>query len=571
MKFIKKLLIVFLVLGFVGSCNNLDLDLQDNPNQISPEQGSLNELYNAIQISFNDVFVSAEGNPGAMTRMYTSVNFSYRAATTNTTFNGLWGNAYNELFPDVDALIALDVDGNFDIHVGTAMIMKAYTMMVLVDLLGDVPYSEALQGTDVISPKADSGSDVYTAAISMLNDAIILLQGTTAPEPEFDNYYSGSAAGWVTAANTLKLRAALNMGDAGMFNSVISGGDYIDSESEDFQYSYGSQRNNPNSRHPRYNNHYETGDGAYLSNYYMWLLKADKEDGAGIAQIDPRIRYYFYRKVDDAVGQDATTYSCHFSALPDQAFQPPHWVPVDPRLPYCVASADGYSGRDHLNGEGIPPDGIIRTSWGLYPFGGDFDDDTFDDTRESGTSGGLGLGVSPLMLSSYVDLMRAEAVLSMGASGDARVLLESGIRKSLDKVEGYESLVSSKMGTEVELRSGETGTVKELYGMDAGSKDNYVNLVLGIYDAASAADKLAIVVKEYYIAAWGNGLEAYNMYKRTGYPSNMEPALEPDVGVFPLSFFYPANSVTRNANISQKAELNVPVFWQDASVASGLY
>jgi hypothetical protein len=92
-----------------------------------------------------------------------------------------------------------------------------------------------------------------------------------------------------------------------------------------------------------------------------------------------------------------------------------------------------------------------------------------------------------------------------------------------------------------------------------------------MYDAGSAAEKLAIVVKEYYIAAWGNGLEAYNMYRRTGYPSNMEPGLEPTVGVFPLSFFYPANSVTRNSNMTQKDELDVAVFWQDAGVASGLY
>jgi len=51
----------------------------------------------------------------------------------------------------------------------------------------------------------------------------------------------------------------------------------------------------------------------------------------------------------------------------------------------------------------------------------------------------------------------------------------------------------------------------------------------------------------------------------------MAPGLEPSVGVFPLSFFYPANSVSRNSNITQKAELNVPVFWQDGGVASGLY
>jgi hypothetical protein len=73
------------------------------------------------------------------------------------------------------------------------------------------------------------------------------------------------------------------------------------------------------------------------------------------------------------------------------------------------------------------------------------------------------------------------------------------------------------------------------------------------------------------IAAFGNGLESYNMYRRTGMPLNMAPALNEVPGKFPLSFLYPSNSTSRNANITQKADLGEPVFWQNATVASGLY
>ena len=432
MKLINKLLIVAFLLGGSNACDNLDLDLQQDPNQITPEKASLNDLYNNVQLGFQAVYNSAQFNPGAAARMYHAAGFSYTAFTTENTYNGLWNNAYAGLFPDVDAVIALSDaavaagGGAFDIHVGSAKILKAYTMMLLVDLLGDVPNLEAGQGTNVISPTADSGSDVYTAAVALLDDAIADLTGTTAGTPAFDNFYSGDPDQWIKAANTLKLRAALNMGNGTMFSSLI--GSSILGSGDDFQFNFGSQRSNPNSRHPLYNNHYESGDGNYLSNYYMWSLREGKLNTSGVTIIDPRRRYYFYRKVGDAFSQDLTTYSCHYTDDPAASVGSnlDHWASVDPngRLPYCVV-VDGYSGRDHLNGTGIPPDGPIRTSWGLYPFGGDFDDDTFDDTRESGTRGGLGEGIWPLMLSSFVDFYRAEAALTLGTGENARTLLES--------------------------------------------------------------------------------------------------------------------------------------------------
>lgn len=578
MKIINKIFIVIFILGAVSACDNLDLDLQQDPNQISPEQASLNDLYNNIQLEFKNVYSSAEGNPGAVARMYHAGAFTYENLVTQTTLNGLWFNAYADLFPDIDALIAITDAGGFDIHGGTARIMKAYTLMILVDLLGDVPNTNALQGTDIISPAFDSGQDVYSAADALLDEAITLLDGTVAGAPAFDNFYGGDPAAWITFARTLKMRSALNRGDGTAFSSIVSGGDFIDAAAEDFQFNYGNQRTNPNSRHPNYNNHYETGDGDYLSNSFMWMLRAEKVNGVGVTVVDPRIRYYFYRKVDDAVNQDQTTYSCHFSLFPvkaDAAANLGHWDTVDPNLPYCVASADGYSGRDHMNGEGIPPDGPIRTSYGLYPFGGDFDDDaTFTacatggcrDSRVSGTTGGLGEGIEPIMLSFFTDFMRAEAALSLGTSDDPRTLLESGIRASCAKVRGFESLVAAKMGTTVTLRDGSSGTIEDLYAMTDADIDNYVTEVLAFYDAAANdSERLDVVIREFLIAAWGNGLEAYNMYRRTGFPSNQQPPLEPSAGQFPYSYLIPDVSVDRNQNVNQKS-LADRVFWDDGTL-----
>lgn len=565
MKLINRLFILVLVIGFTSACQNLDLDLQDNPNAITPENASLNDLYNNIQLGFRNVYLSAEGTSGAASRMYYAGGGTYEDFAPAEAFNGLWGNAYNGLFPDIDALLAIADPGGFDIHAGTAKIMKAYSLMAMVDIFGNIPNSQAGQGTDVISPAADSDSDVYNAAIALLDEAIGQLSGTTAGSPSYEGFYSGNADQWIKFANTVKLKAALNTKDGGTISSLVSGGNIISSAADDFTFKYGNQRTNPNSRHWMYNNHYEVADGTYLSNYYMWLLVGDKVNELGQTIVDPRARYYFYKKVEDAESQDQTTYSCQYSIFPDQSAKPAHWEATSPNVPYCVIPGTGYSGRDHLNPSGIPPDGPIRTSYGLYPGGGQFDDDTYGDTRNAGTSGGMGQGILPIMISSTVDLLRAEAALTLGTSDDARALLESGIRASMSKVVGFESLVPATMGRTVMIRGGGEGTVKDLFGASADDIDNYVAGVLALYDAASADGKLDMIAKEQMIASYGNGLEAYNMYRRTGKPNNMQPGLEAAFGEFPRTFFLPAIHVTRNASVSQKTFTD-RVFWDDGSV-----
>lgn len=566
MKFINKLIMLALVLGLSVSCDNLKLDLLDNPNAITPENASLNDLYNQVQLGFRDVYNSVQFQPGVAARMYhTGQNGTYEEWAQADLLNGLWNTIYAGFFPDVDAIVALAESTGFDVHAGSAKIMKAYALVALVDIFGNVPNSQALQGTDVISPASDPGDQVYGAAESLLDEAIAQLGGTKAAGPTYEGFYGGNADKWIKFANTIKLKMALNKKDVSTINSLVSGGNIITSAGDDFTFKYGNQRTNPNSRHPFYQSHYEAGDGDYLATYFMWLLAGDKQTADGVTITDPRINYYFYRKVEDAGAQDETTYGCHWSLGPDQSAKPAHWEATSSDVPYCIIPGTGYSGRDHLNPQGTPPDGPIKTSYGLYPGGGQFDDATFQDTRQSGTTGGLGQGIWPIMISPVVDLLRAEAALRLGTSDDARALLEKAIRASMAKVESFESLVSSTMSREEEIRGGGTSTVKELYGLSAEKVDRYVDNVLALYDAADADGKLDLVCKELMISAWGNGLEAYNMYRRTGKPNNIQPGLESNFGQFPRSFLYPNDHVTRNANVSQKA-LTDPVFWDDGTI-----
>ena len=95
--------------------------------------------------------------------------------------------------------------------------------------------------------------------------------------------------------------------------------------------------------------------------------------------------------------------------------------------------------------------------------------------------------------------------------------------------------------------------------------DDYLAIVLDQFDnAASNEDKLEIIVKEYMIALFGNGIEAYNAYRRTGKPY-LQQALIADPGPFMRSFFYPQVFVDQNSVVDQKADQSIPVFWDNGS------
>ena len=72
-----------------------------------------------------------------------------------------------------------------------------------------------------------------------------------------------------------------------------------------------------------------------------------------------------------------------------------------------------------------------------------------------------------------------------------------------------------------------------------------------------------------FVAQYGNGLGAYNFYRRTGFPTTLQPNIEPNPGGFIRSFYYPANHANNNSNISQKSGVTDPVFWDNGGASPG--
>ncbi|NJL13976.1 MAG: SusD/RagB family nutrient-binding outer membrane lipoprotein [Microscillaceae bacterium] len=351
-------------------------------------------------------------------------------------------------------------------------------------------------------------------------------------------------------ANSLKLRIFIqrrlvdaNAGDSVV--AVLNTGNVITSAADDFVFNYGTNLENPASRHPFFGANYDNGAGDYMSNSYM-----NRFLNSPSGQTDPRIRYYFYRQETNTSNVAATEYPCIAFPFPS------HYDPGDV---FCQIGS-GYWGRDHGDDSGIPPDDLDRTIWGVYPVGGQFD--ASNDVNGSQTSGAGGAGLAPILPSFFVDFLRAEAALTLGTGEDARALMESGIRASIAKCISQATLTDPTYTTE---RSNGL-TPQEQFEPNAAAIDIYVNSILALYDAAgNNTARLEVVITEYYKAAFGNGFEAYNMYRRTGFPINLQKTYAVNPGAFIRSFFYPSNYVNVNQNADQKPDVDQEVFWDDRS------
>lgn len=556
------LIIVAVSLLTFSSCKKRLDDLLSNPNVPTLDKADTDLYLNAAQLSFAGFFGSLSDRGMEMTRTWNIGGSIYLNSYRPETFNGVWGTAYRDVLTQINAMEPLARAQNRFFHLGIGQLMKAYVGMTLVDFFGDVPWKEAANpANSVINPKIDKGDAVYADCINLLDSALANFAKTAASNPTNDLYYAGNKTRWITLAKTLKLKAYMTtrLVDAtagAKIAALVTAGDLIDTEAEDFVFRYGTQLENPNSRHPKYNSCYRAsgGVGIYISNYLAWEMVTEK------GLIDPRTRYYFRRQINARNGQTISgQFAIPATALSCQGALSPGHYPAN--MAYCMAG-DGYFGRDHGDPSGIPPDGQHRTAWGIYPAGGDFDALAVNTGASStiqasivtltGTPGARGAGIHPIWLSSFTHFLLAEATLALGNAGNARTLMETGVRQSITKVMAFPAAIG--------------GTTNATFVPSATDVTNYVNAVLALYDAAATnSEKLKVVMKEYHIASFGNGIEPYNSYRRTGMPTNMQPMLNPQPGPFIRSVWYPTDHVTLNLNAKQKTDNTVKVFWDNGS------
>ncbi len=536
-KYIKFLTII-VVAGFMFSCNDLLEEQLDNPNEVTSDKLDVTLLTNKVLVGFADFFSEINDPAMEVSRMMAMTGGdAYQRAYQAEDFDDAWEFAYQGVIVQADELLKAIEGKGLTRHSGVAKILKAYTYITLVDMFQDVPLTEAAQGVaGNFNPKADNGKDVYAASIKLLDEAIAELALVPLLGITRDIYYGGDAKKWTALANTIKLKAYVNMADKAKVEEMLKA-DLIDTDAEEFTYKYGTASIPTKSRHFLYNRMYQPTAGeadGYLNN--MFLLKAYNAKGIE----DPRWRYYFYRQVgsiERALDDNPNSIPCVRSPKVDHYPASTAWCSFEP----------GFFGRDHGNNDGIPPDGPYITLVGVYPFGGRADvnkDDAKYFVRAQQGQGANGAGIDPIWMASFTDFLKAEAVLTLGVSGDAKVSLLAGVKKSVDRVIAF----------------GKAKAQEPPAALVTPVAD-YVEEVSSIYDAPQA-DKLNVVTTEFWLAAFGNGIEGYNMYRRTGKPNDMQPMRAASPGLFIRSFLFPASFVNLNTSNAQKSNTAAnKVFW----------
>jgi len=186
------------------------------------------------------------------TSLYADPNFSSAALYSGILYDCQKIINYNS-DPATAAIAAANGNNNNQIQI--ARILKVYLFSNLTDKYGDIPYSQALGGVTVLSPKYDDQESIYKSFLSELTDASTLLDLAGAPQ-KGDIAFSADIAKWKKLANSLRMLYSLRLSErypgaaeyaAVEFNkAVTAAGGYISSNADNLQLTYpGGNLRNP--------------------------------------------------------------------------------------------------------------------------------------------------------------------------------------------------------------------------------------------------------------------------------------------------------------------------------------
>ena len=495
------------LISIVSSCNLTELDINTDPNR--PASGSLGLLLPLAENAARNAFTAINSDAMGFAGLWTSSD-SYNLS--NTSYQGTWNGAYQNL-QNMEEMLKATEDGKNPRYRGIAMVLKAYSMGNYVDMFGDMPYTEAWKGnaaTPNTSPKFDKDSDIYEALIKLCDQAIVEL-AKAQPIAVINDYMgAGNATTWTRIARTVKLRLLLNSrkgratGNAELKAAFDAGG-FITTPAQNWTYLYSTQISPERNTHPWFITYTGTSDPNYISHQLM---------GEMILNKDPRLPFYFYRQTTRILDQNnptdrgSTPFGGSYLPLRDsfldeykKAFGITGAIPAAD-LGYIA----GFFGRDRADVSGVAADGPLRATPGTYPAGGVFSDRSVAAASLTGQAALNfgGDGQWPLIHSWNTKYYQIEAILDgTGVTGDPKALFIAAMREQI--------AVVVAQGLKSDPSRAKTPVAAEI--------DAYVKAWTDLYDAAATNQaKLNVVAKQIWFCSWGQGMDIWNLQRRTGYP-----------------------------------------------------
>ncbi len=519
---------------FVTSSCEDRLDINENPNrpteadvQLVLPQAIVASASVANQFnSYGGHFGGFIANAGGFSGFGNLLNYNL----TPGDWNGLWTTTYEDPLQDLKYVI--DNSEGIDelaYYNAAAKIMTVVNYQRLVDAFGNIPYTEALRGSEgITAPVYDDAATIYQDLFATLDEAIQLIENaqfplrlTAATDPLFSELAVGDAAAharaWQKYANTLKLRILIRVSGSELASFATTGFQNLDLTlgflDNDAIVDPGYEINRPN---PAWATWGKTVAGA-LSN---------------TSRIPTTFAFGFYNgaKISDA-GRGETIY-VNFPTTPNNQLG---------------------------NEVGNPTIVAGQVTWA------------------SNQAGYIGTGVlkgpamgQPLMLLAEARFLLAEAQLKGYIPGNFVPTYYEGITASFTYLYKNENEALALPPT---IAPAPPITIASLVANYTAANDN--DPLVEIEAATSAAQSLEAIITQKYIAMnMITSDEAWNEYRRTGYPIS-QPGGEPAFDIasnksnatarpdrLPTRVLYPSTEQSYNAaNFIAVDPVSDLIFW----------
>lgn len=212
----RSLALVLLGALALSACDLTELN--ENPN--APTQPTTAFILSDAQVNLASAYWSSfnNGRFGLLYAQYWTQNqytsedrYQYREAVVD----GYWSSFYLAInnLEEIKRLVSAEPDRyrSPENQIAVANIMQVFAFHVMTDIWGDIPYTEALQGSENRAPAYTAQEEIYPDLIRRLTEAQGQIDASgTVPG---DLIYGGDASKWKKFANSLKMRIAIRMSD----------------------------------------------------------------------------------------------------------------------------------------------------------------------------------------------------------------------------------------------------------------------------------------------------------------------------------------------------------------------
>jgi hypothetical protein len=225
----KKYILILIAIAAIGfsGCEKW-LDVNQNPNDATKATPDLilpgvltnwcSDVNGGIGTSTMGAWMGYWAHAGGWSGWYSEKKYEITSSYLSST--GYFNAYYYGVLTDTKFI--RDNSGTNVVYPAITDVVDAWYYSRMVDMYGDVPYTEACDPNKTLTPKYDKGSDIYADLIKRLDNAIkVFDDAVNAPDHLTNANYSfkstvdiicgGDFTKWKLFANTLKLRLVMRM------------------------------------------------------------------------------------------------------------------------------------------------------------------------------------------------------------------------------------------------------------------------------------------------------------------------------------------------------------------------